>query len=155
MEYLLDRGNGGIAFVMNEGWSGRNMVLELMEETCRMVLRRRRPDVEPLVFARAVDVNAEVLLHEGITGVFCCDDVSAIQVMGRLTEQGVSVPGQMRLASYGNTDLARYFTPAITSVDPHNDEMVSRLVEILTDGEEVPGQVRQHVVQPDLVIRET
>lgn len=156
LDYLLDQKPAGVAFVRHEGWTGRNLVLELMVETYHMVMRRRRPDFEPVILDRAALVNAEALRDLGVTGIFCCDDVSAIQVIGRLREQGVSVPGSLNLASYGNTDLARFFTPAITSVDPHNEEMALRLVELLTADEQgAPETIRQYVVQPELVVRET
>lgn len=156
MEYLLDRKPGGVAFVKNEGWSGRNMVLELMVETYRMVLRGKRPDTESTILERASEVDAEDLRNRGVTGIFCCDDVSAIQIAGRLREQGMTIPDEMHLVSYGNTDLARFFTPALTSVDPHNEEMASHLIEILaSEAGETPRQIRQYVVQPELVIRET
>jgi len=154
MNYLLDRKPGGMAFVMNEGWTGRNMVLELMAETYRMVLRRRRPDFDPLIFDNAAQVRADVLRANGITGIFCCDDISAIQIVGQLREEGMSIPGDLYLASHGNTALARYFTPALTSVDPHNEEMAAHLAGMLAGGLG-RNEIRQYVVQPELVIRET
>ncbi len=154
LNYLLDRKPGGVAFVKNEGWTGRNMVLELMVETYRMLLRRRRPDWEPVIFDGASQVRAEAIRTNGVTGIFCCDDISAIQVIGQLREEGVTIPGDLCLASHGNTALARYFTPALTSVDPHNEEMAARLVVMLTGGLG-KSEIRQYVVQPDLVIRET
>ncbi|HOT52002.1 MAG TPA: substrate-binding domain-containing protein, partial [Candidatus Hydrogenedentes bacterium] len=69
-------------------------------------------------------------------------------------EEGVAVPGEVCLASYGNTALARYFTPALTSVDPHNEEMADHLAGMLTSGLG-RNEMRQYVVQPELVIRET
>jgi len=156
MGYLLEKHPGGIAFVMNEGWSGRNMVLELMSETYKMVLRRRRPEGEPTILERASAIDVETLRLRGVTGIFCCDDVSAIQALGRLRQQGVPVPAEMSLVSYGNTDLARYFTPSITSVDPHNEEMVSRLIEVLyVERGNGLAVNKQHIVQPELVVRET
>lgn len=155
INYLVEQKPGNVAFVVNEGWAGRNMVLELMTETYRMALRRHRPKCEPLIFDRPSQIEAARLREEGVTGIFCCDDVSAIQVLGRLREQGVAVPGEMNLVSYGNTDLARFFTPAITSVDPHSAEMTSRLVDVVMTGVETPIESRQIVIQPDLVPRET
>lgn len=161
MDYLLERGSGTVAFVQNEGWMGRNLVLELMAETYRMVLRRRRPECELVEFARASEVNAATIRAKGVTGILCCDDVSAIQVIGRLREQWIRVPEEINLVSYGNTDLARFFTPAITSVDPHNAEMVDKLGEVLralaAQGARHPAgdSVFQYVVQPELVVRET
>ena len=150
LDYLFSQKPGGVAFVKNEGWTGRNMVVELMAETYLMALRGKRPAFDPAMVERASDIRAEHLRANGITGIFCCDDVSAIQVIGRLREQGVSIPGEMHLVSYGNTDLARFFTPAITSVDPHSEEMAARLVEVFS-GRRSGG----YVAQPHLVVRET
>ncbi len=157
MDYLIDRAGHRVAFLANEEWSGRNLVLELMTETYRMVLGRRCPDFEPVLFERAAQVDAEVLRAKGIRGVFCCDDVSAIRIIGQLREQGVSVPGDIRVVSYGNTDLARFFTPAITSVDPHNDEMAAYLVDVVQAvlRRDASRPLMQYVVQPELVVRET
>jgi len=152
MDHLLNRKPGGVAFVANEGWTGRNMVLELMTETYRMTLMRRFPDCEPFIFERAAEVDAAELRARNVTGIVCCDDVSAIRAVGRLREQGVDVPGEMGVVSYGNTDLARYFTPALTSVDPHNEEMARQVAEFLAG--ETAARV-QYVVQPELIVRET
>jgi DNA-binding LacI/PurR family transcriptional regulator len=156
VNYLLDKKEGGVAFVKNAGWAGRNMVLELMLETYWMVLRTRRPQVRSLIVERADEVRAEEFKRRHITGVFCCDDFSAIQVIGRLSEQGVKIPGELHVVSYGNTDLARFFTPAVTSVDPHNEEMAAQLARILMERAEGKAtNNQQYVVQPRLVVRKT
>jgi DNA-binding LacI/PurR family transcriptional regulator len=153
MDHLLNRRPGGVAFVANEGWTGRNMVLELMTETYRETLPKRRPGFEPLIYERATMVDAGDLKSRGVTGIVCCDDVSAIRAVGRLREQGVAIPGEMGVVSYGNTDLAKYFTPALTSIDPHNEEMAGEVAAFLNA--EGAGGLIQYVVQPELVVRET
>ena len=154
LQYLLERKPGGVAFVENEVWAGRNMVLELMRETYLKHLRMNRPEPPPLLLPRASLVRAELLREHGITGVFCCDDTSAIQTIGRLREQGMRIPEEVNVVSYGNTCLARFFVPAITSVDPHNREMAT-LLSALLDGNNAKQAERQFVVQPELVIRGT
>ena len=70
----------------------------------------------------------------------------------------MDIPEKMNVVSYGNTELARFFTPAITSVDPNNEEMASRLAELLAARAAGSGRSRvpvQHVVQPRLVVRQT
>ena len=153
MSYLMDRKQGGVAFVENEVWPGRNMVLEVMRETYLDFMRRKRSDFEPVVLPRASDVGLAELHARGVTGIFCCDDVSAIRTIGRLREQGARVPEEYNVVSYGNTDLSRFFTPPITSVDPRNDEMAAILAEMLKPGD--AGPKLQHVVQPELVVRGT
>lgn len=153
MEHLFKTRGGGVAFVANEGWTGRNMVVELMTETYRMMLLSRHPEFEPVILERATQADAGALRSRGVTGMVCCDDVSAIQALGRLREQGVDVPGEMGVVSYGNTDLARYFTPQLTSVDPHNEEMAREAAMFLSSDNET--DLVQYVVQPELVVRET
>jgi len=128
------------------------MVLELMVGT----YLHRLGDRPPMILESAGAVTADGLRRAGVWGLFCCDDVSAIQVVGRLRDEGASVPDDFGVVSYGNTDLARYFTPALTSVDPHNEEMAEQLVAVLAlAGVGGLGMGVQHVVQPDLGIRGT
>ena len=156
MEYLLDQKDGGVALVENRVWADRNMVRELMRETYRIQLEKRRPACEPLILECSWQVSAEDLRRQGITGLLCCDDIAATRAIGRLREQGAAVPEEFSVVSYGNTDLARFFTPSITSVDPHNDELADALVALLRGyvmGK--PRETTQTIVQPELVIRET
>jgi DNA-binding LacI/PurR family transcriptional regulator len=154
--YLTEQREGNIAFVRDDLWAGRNMVQELMEGTYQAEMQRLRSEFRPLVLNRASQVQRALVERYRIAGIFCCDDTTAIQVIGRLHEQGVRVPEDVRLVSYGNTDLARFFTPAITSVDPHNEEMAANLVDLLRPlvaGERMP--VKQFIAQPDLILRNT
>jgi DNA-binding LacI/PurR family transcriptional regulator len=154
--HLLEQKKGGIAFVENELWAGRNMVLDLMRGTYMDLMRTRRPDHAPLILPRASSVTADLVRKHHVTGIFCCDDVSAIHVIGRLTEQGLGVPGDVNIVGYGNTHLSRFFTPPITSVDPCYPEMVSVLCQFITTDtapENIPHQ--QYVIQPQLVRRGT
>jgi DNA-binding LacI/PurR family transcriptional regulator len=154
--YMLAQKPGTLVFIENEMWPGRNMVLELMRGTYLEIMRTRRPGDEPLVLARAAAVDWRSLRARGVTGIFCCDDLCAAQTIGRLKEQGARVPEDLHVVSYGNTELARFFTPAISSVDPHNAEMAAVLCQLLyAPGDDPAKAFRQHVIQPDLVIRGT
>jgi DNA-binding LacI/PurR family transcriptional regulator len=155
--YMMDQKEGGIAFVENELWAGRNMVLELMRGTYQDLMRTRRPDFEALILPRASSVDADGIREHGVTGIFCCDDVSAVHVVGRLKEQGLDVPGDVNVVGYGNTHLSRFFTPPISSVDPHNAEMAEVLARFLgpNGADEKDRSHQQYVIQPELVIRGT
>jgi len=156
LSYMLDKKPGAIAFIENEMWPGRNMVLELMRGTYLELLRTRRPGDESVVLSRAAEVDWAALRLRGVTGIFCCDDLCAAQTIGRLKDQGAHVPEDVHVVSYGNTELARFFTPAITSVDPHNGEMATALCDLLfASGDGQKPAFRQHVIQPDLVVRRT
>ncbi len=154
--YLLEQGKGGVAFVENEVWAGRNMVLELMRGTYLNLMRQHRPDFEPYILPRASMVDAETLRRRNIDGVLCCDDVSAIHVLGRLKEQEMQTPDEVHVVGYGNTHISRFFTPPLTSVDPCNAEMADVLASfLLPDSVEKNTLHQQYVAQPRLIVRGT
>ncbi len=155
VSHLMEQGEGGIAFVENEHWAGRNMVSELMRGTYQELMRTRRPSLEPWIVSRAGSIREDEFHERGITGFFCCDDISAIQVIGHLREQGIEIPDEAGVVSYGNTALSRYFTPPITTVDPRHPKMADVLCDLLFPVKLSGGGARQHVVQPELLIRGT
>lgn len=156
MNYLRGKKNGGIAFVRDQFWGSRNMIQELMEETYLDFLDKYCPQASPLILDRAEQLHSNHLISANITGIFCCNDISAVQILGKFKERGINIPHEINLVSYGNTHLAQYFTPAITSIDPHHEEMVQHLLDLL-EPELKDGRVekRQFIIQPDLIARET
>ena len=101
-------------------------------------------------------IDREWIIKNNIKGFFCCDDSDAVRVTGRIIEFGLGIPDDISIISYGNTYLAQYFTPAITSIDPHYMEMSRLIAEIINDslnGKNV--SMSQYVLQPDIIIRET
>lgn len=156
VQYLLDQTKGTLAFIKNDIWIGRNMVQEFMEETFKKFVEANRPPRKAVVVDHLSSLSAGFIRKEKIEGIFCCDDTDAVRVIGKLKDWGFQIPGDLLLISYGNTDLAQYFTPKITSVDCHCEEMVARTSEIIQDhlnGKDV--RFAQYVIQPDLVIRDT
>ena len=100
--------------------------------------------------------DRDAFLELRLSGLFCCDDIDAVRILGRLKEWNSYSSEEFALVSYGNTDLARFFTPAITSIDPHYAEMASLTAEIIQasrQGSDI--SLYQYVLQPDLVVRET
>jgi DNA-binding LacI/PurR family transcriptional regulator len=156
LRYLFGFNEGAVAFIRNEIWAGRNMVQDMMEETYRKMIAERHGAGGPLVIERAGDIDAAFFKNNAIGGIFCCDDADAVRIIGRSWDQGIIAGKDYRLVSYGNTELARYFTPGISSIDPHSEEMASYIADIVNNA--IKGEdtgLSQFVVQPDLVIRET
>jgi DNA-binding LacI/PurR family transcriptional regulator len=155
-DYLLAKTHGAIAFVKNDSWSGRNMVQETMAETFRGLLNEAVPERSALIVDSMHIIDLTFMRNHFVGGIFCCDDIDAIRILGRLREWGYSLPEDIALVSYGNTDLAKYFTPGITSVDAHAEEMASRTARIIQAhraGEDV--RYLQYVIEPELIVRET
>jgi DNA-binding LacI/PurR family transcriptional regulator len=156
VRYLGSKTDQTLAFLKNDLWAGRNMVQEVMEETFRNCVNAETKGRRAVVLEHITGIRPDLLRHEKVGGIFCCDDVDAVRVLGRLIEWGFRITEDISVISYGNTDLARYFTPKITSIDPHGEEMARRIAEMINAhirGENV--RFSQYVIQPDLVVRET
>jgi DNA-binding LacI/PurR family transcriptional regulator len=156
VEYLLQRSPSALAFVKNQIWAGRNMVQELMEETFINFVETASPSVRAFVVNRPQDLHSDWIRKNAVRGILCNDDRDAVGVIGRLSEWGIRIPEEVSVISYGNTDLAKYFTPKITSIDSHCEEMarhVSGIISLFLQGKDIGNQ--QHVIMPTLVVRET
>ncbi|MFC1569730.1 substrate-binding domain-containing protein [bacterium] len=156
VNYLLQSSTGTLAFVKNNIWLRRNMVQELMQDTFQNFIADNNSGHESIIINNVYDISKALVNQKNICGFFCCDDNDAIRVIGRLKQWGFTIPDDISIVSYGNTDMAKYFTPAITSIDPHSQEMAvttANIIQQKLNGEDV--SYSQYVLQPQIVIRET
>jgi len=156
IRHLLGVTRRAVAFVRNEIWAGHNMLQELMIRTYNDILEAERPEHPPLVIESLSSITGAYLQKHAIDGLFITDDADAIRIIGRLHAEGVRIPEDLRIISYGNTELAQYFSPGITSIDSHAEEMAARAIEIIRKGlDQKDIRYCQYVIKPDLIVRET
>ncbi|MBN1541972.1 GntR family transcriptional regulator [candidate division KSB1 bacterium] len=154
--YLLQRGCRSIGYIKNTTWPGHNMVQQVMQETFVNHIHQADPHCTCTIIDDLDSIDSKTFSPHQVSGFFCCDDMDAVRILGRLKDKNIPIPDQVALVSYGNTDLARFFTPAITSIDPHYAKMAALTTGII-DGYRQGADVSldQYVLQPDLVVRET
>ena len=154
--YLLSKTGKNLAFIKNEVWAGTNMVQELMEESFKNFVEKASPSRKAVVVDRIRNIDREYLEKFHVGGIFCCDDMDAIRVIGKLKSERLSIPGDVSVVSYGNTELSSYFTPRITSIDCHLEQMAEKTVEIINSNlNGVDTRFSQFILQPDIIIRDT
>ncbi len=85
----------------------------------------------------------------GPMAVFVANDHMALGVMGALQEAGRSVPEDVALAGFDDIAMARYLTPALTTVHVDMLQMGERAVDLLLDPErDVASREGRHEVMP-------
>ena len=62
--------------------------------------------------------------------VICANDIAAAALLEQLKKDGVTVPKELYLLSYGDSSLARALRPAITSASLNHDELGRRAVSL-------------------------
>lgn len=77
------------------------------------------------------------------SAVVCLNDRIAMGVYQALTARGLSVPDDVSVVSFDDSDLAVWLRPALSSVAlPHREMATEAIRLLLDDGAAQPGQVR-------------
>ncbi len=91
------------------------------------------------------------------TAIFTANDLVALGVLDELSSRGVSVPGDVSVVGYDNTELAGSHLVSLTTVDHHAQELgrlaAATILQRL-DGDTQSPSISLHV-DPRLVVRRT
>lgn len=92
-----------------------------------------------------------------INGIFAEADLVALGAIEALKELGYSVPDDIKVIGYDDTELGKYFRPKLTTVHQPREEHArlacERLISMLESKEGLP--VMQKVIKPLMIHRET
>ncbi|HEU0299685.1 MAG TPA: LacI family DNA-binding transcriptional regulator [Longimicrobium sp.] len=88
------------------------------------------------------------------TAVFCANDSMAVGAMSALRGAGLRVPDDVAVTGFDDIPIARYLSPALTSVHVDVQRLGARAVEMLCDALAAPrAPPLQEIVPTRLVIR--
>jgi GntR family transcriptional regulator of arabinose operon len=152
-DYLAERNSGNFLLLGNEIWKGNNLVFDLMEGTFRLLIQENCPERSLFVRAGLQELGADFILENRISGILSLQDSDSVRILGRLAEWGFSIPEQVSLVSYGNTEITQLFQPKITVIDCKYREMAQQIGSFITQAER--GIKRQVVISPEIIKRET
>jgi len=99
----------------------------------------------------------EQVQAEGVffDAVLASEDFWAVGAVKHAKHQGLSIPDDLSIIGYNNSQLAQCCEPELTSVDNKVEELSKTTVQLLMqlcDGQEIPSRT---VIQADLAVRET
>ena len=90
--------------------------------------------------------------------IFCFADILAIGALSGAKKLGISVPRELAIAGFGNDDIGRYVSPAITTMNQPSHNMGEMAAEMLLDqiaSEEAEHKIDTKIIKPELVVRES
>ena len=86
--------------------------------------------------------------------VICVSDLSAFGALTECQRRGVSVPGQISIAGFGDYEIAEIAVPALTTINPFPRDIGARtanlILEVLDGKLTTPRQIE---IEPELLIR--
>lgn len=92
------------------------------------------------------------LVGSGVTAVFCYNDMIAVGTLLACRELGVAVPEQLSVVGFDDTEIARYVTPALTTIHQPKLRLGELAMTMLLDILE-GRPVQNHVLPTELVQR--
>ncbi|NLU70199.1 LacI family DNA-binding transcriptional regulator [Streptomyces sp. HNM0574] len=96
----------------------------------------------------------DALLDRGCTGLVCGSDMMALGAIRAARRRGLSVPGEVSVIGYDDSELNAFTDPPLTTVRQPVRAMAGAAVEMLLEaigGSPVPRT--EFVFQPELVVR--
>jgi DNA-binding LacI/PurR family transcriptional regulator len=154
IDHFKKMNDKNLLFIKNELWKGRSLVNELMEQTLKGFMSKGNCSKELFVLSELNELDVSYLKNNSIGGILTCTDIDSLRIAGRLLQWKIKMPDEVSLISYGNTELTKFFNPAISAIDCHYEEMAKRVSKIILLNDSSNKGV-QHVIQPELIIRET
>lgn len=106
--------------------------------------------------ARSGFEQADVLLENGVTAIFCFSDEMALGAIGAVAARGLRCPEDISVAGFDDLPLARYFQPPLTTVAQPKAMIGRRTVELLVAilrDRDVECPSRQVTLAHELVVR--
>jgi len=154
--HLIDRGASSVAFI--GGPSGNHEARERLRG-----YRQGLPaGVQPIVLDGDFSEEAGREAGQRIAAmpqrpdaIFAANDMMALGCLGALTEAGLRVPEDIRLAGFDDIPIARYVTPQLTTVRVGIAELGRRALEGLAGAIEQAGTnaERHETIPTELVVR--
>ncbi|MBP2437636.1 LacI family DNA-binding transcriptional regulator [Microbacterium amylolyticum] len=93
--------------------------------------------------------------HTGVSAAIAFNDVVALGLLGRLAEEGVSVPEDLSVAGFDDIPFASYSSPSLTTMTARLSGIGERVWQVLR-AEMTDSPDREPVVfSPELVVRGT
>jgi LacI family transcriptional regulator, repressor for deo operon, udp, cdd, tsx, nupC, and nupG len=106
----------------------------------------------------AAEAAARELLSDPdarLTAVICDDDVQAAGLYRAALQLGISIPGDLSVIGFGNTEISRMLYPALTTVELSGEELGRTGLTMLLDLLSGQQPARRAVLPTELVERES
>lgn len=125
------------------------------EEYLKLPERRKGGEKELLEFATAA-LKDWLNLPQPPTAVVTMNDIYAISLLHAALQLGISIPGQLSVTGYDNTDLCFHSHPPLTSVNQPMEEMAKTTCDLLFSRIENPARLtNKSVLDVELVERDS
>jgi DNA-binding LacI/PurR family transcriptional regulator len=166
--YLLERGARRIALIGGRTDDGVDSMATLRTRGYRKAHAAAGVSVDEQLVVDAASFTtkdgyeAVMRLHRDgarFDGAFALTDAAAMGALRALADIGLRVPDDVQVVGFDNDAEGEYLIPRLTTMDPDNDTMAERIMDLLlrrieADSSDV-GDVVESVMSARIVVRES
>ncbi|GIO54968.1 GntR family transcriptional regulator [Paenibacillus cineris] len=116
------------------------------------------PDDDVLFLQRELDYARLLRQIErgGLTALFCVNDRRALEVIGQLTQQGVSIPEQISIMGFDDVESSKYAKVSLSTVNQPFEMLGYEGAKLLFESsKDLSGGSKKILLSTELVIRES
>lgn len=162
VEYLHSLGHRSIAHISGgvDTFAGEKRQQGYEAALSKLGLRRREDYIADSGFFSIESgyeaMNTLMDLENPPTAVFAAGDLLALGAIRAVKDRGLLVPDNFSIIGFDDIEMARYLTPALTTVRQNTDSLGSTAANILTEAINSAESPVQSVMLPvELMIRES
>lgn len=98
--------------------------------------------------------SGHALLDRGVTAIVCASDVMALGVIRAASERGLSVPADVSVVGFDDSDFASFTSPALTTVRQPVTDISREAMRLFTAGvAELTATHNEYLFHPELMAR--
>jgi LacI family transcriptional regulator, gluconate utilization system Gnt-I transcriptional repressor len=163
VDHLVARGLTRIAFVGGDtsrdtrGADRRHGFVAAMQAHGLDPTRLIAAGVPPISMREGAEAMGRLLdTLPDTQAVICVSDLSAFGALTECQRRGISVPGRMSVAGFGDYEIAEIAVPSLTTINPFPREIGARtaalILDVLDGKQNGPARI---LIAPDLLLRQS
>lgn len=164
-KYLIDMGHRDIAFICSSNLSTTSVLgrfegykLALKEAKIRFkeeLVFNRLTSYKYFSFDRDMITVREIIKHRSFSAIFCANELIASIVYQAVKAENLKIPDDISVVGFGDTIVALYLDPPLTTVYQEKSKMGGYAVDILVNKAKGDGKTTQIHLPTRLVIRKS
>ena len=157
IDYFISRGVNDIGFIGEKNTDAKyNLFCEYMKEKCGGVVKDNLAVTEKRFEDGGYHAVKEFFERGHVPrAIICAYDCMAVGAMRCIHDKGLRVPEDVAIMGMDDIPEARYLTPTLSSINPHNDEIAQKVTRAMLDrinGNEFQSEIS---VEYELNLRES
>lgn len=131
------------------------------EKYCLQYAVRAGMDVKKVYFenlhtAEKISAKTSEVLSYNSDAVFASNDLSAVAIVNKAIQKGIKIPEQLSVIGVGDIEVAKYSSPALSTVKIDFDEIAKKALQIMhSKVKENNSEENHYLIKSKIVLRGT